>query len=66
LARDVKVVQRHALDAIHTASSVAIVRPAVPAGDDQITWATAMRTAPDLACVVAVGYSVRAQIAPKQ
>jgi hypothetical protein len=35
-------------------------------GDDQITWATAMRTATDLACVVADGYSVGARIAPKQ
>src|SRR5690348_14288903 len=38
----------------------------VPAGDDQITWPTAMRTAPDLACAVPVGYSVSRRIAPKQ
>jgi hypothetical protein len=37
-----------------------------PAGDDQITWATAMRAAPDVACVIAVGYSVNRRIAPKQ
>jgi hypothetical protein len=35
-------------------------------GDDQITWATAMRIATDLACVVADGYSVNRRIAPKQ
>jgi hypothetical protein len=38
----------------------------VLAGDDQITWATAMSTATDLACVVADGYNVAAGIAPKQ
>jgi len=38
----------------------------VLAGDDQITWATAMSTATDLACTVADGYSVGAGIAPKQ
>jgi hypothetical protein len=27
-------------------------------GDEQISWPTAERTAPDLACVAAVGYSV--------
>src|SRR6266480_3864679 len=37
-----------------------------PAGDGQITWPTATRTVPDLACVIADGYSVRARIAPKQ
>src|SRR5215467_9346516 len=37
-----------------------------PAGDDQITWPTAMRTAPDLAWVIVDGYSVNRRIAPKQ
>ena len=40
--------------------------PKHPEFDDQITWATAMRTAPDLACAIAVGYSVSVWIAPKQ
>jgi hypothetical protein len=30
----------------------------VGCGDEQISWPTAERTAPDLACVVPVGYSV--------
>jgi hypothetical protein len=60
-----KLVANNALDAIHTASSAAIVRP-VPGCDDQITWPTAMRTAPDVACVIPVGYSVNRRIAPKQ
>ena len=34
--------------------------------DDQISWATAGRTAPDLACVIPVGYSVNAWIDGKE
>lgn len=30
------------------------------------TWATAMQTVPDLACVIPVSYSVSRRIAPKQ
>jgi hypothetical protein len=55
-----------ACDTIHAASSVAVVRPESLVGDDQITWATAMRTATNVACVIADGYSVNRQIAPKQ
>jgi len=40
---------------------------AQPGGrDEQISWATAERTAPDLACVAAVGYSVIAWIDGKE
>ena len=66
MARDDKLVESHVLDAIHAAYPVAVVRLVSPAGDDQITWATAMRAAPDLACVAAGGYSVNRRIAPKQ
>jgi hypothetical protein len=38
IGRDDKLVESHALDVIHTATSAAIVRR-VPGGDDQITWA---------------------------
>jgi hypothetical protein len=34
--------------------------------DEQISWATAERTAPDLACVIPVGYSVIAWIDGKE
>ena len=34
--------------------------------DDQISWATAGRTAPDLACVIPVGYSVNPWIDGKE
>ena len=34
--------------------------------DEQISWPTAERTAPDLACVAAVGYSVSAWIDGKE
>ena len=40
---------------------------AQPGGlDEQISWATAERTAPDLACVIPVGYSVNAWIDGKE
>jgi hypothetical protein len=40
---------------------------AQPGGlDDQISWATAERTAPDLAWIAAVGYSVIAWIDGKE
>jgi hypothetical protein len=55
-----------ACDAIHAVSSVVIVEADAPNGDDQITWATAMPTAADVACVIADGYSVNRRIAPKQ
>jgi hypothetical protein len=34
--------------------------------DEQISWATAERTTPDLACVIPVGYSVIARIDGKE
>jgi hypothetical protein len=34
--------------------------------DEQISWATAEHTAPDLACILAVGYSVIAWIDGKE
>ena len=34
--------------------------------DEQISWPTAERTAPDLACILAVGYSVNVQIDGKE
>src|SRR5262249_52928419 len=34
--------------------------------DEQISWATAERTTPDLACVAAVGYSVRPWVDGKE
>jgi hypothetical protein len=37
-----------------------------PGFDDQISWATATRTAPDLACVIADGYSVSPWIDGKE
>jgi hypothetical protein len=40
---------------------------AQPGGrDEQISWPTAERTAPDLACVIPVGYSVIAWIDGKE
>jgi hypothetical protein len=40
---------------------------AQPGGlDEQISWATAERTAPDLACVIPVGYSVNPWIDGKE
>ena len=38
----------------------------VGCGDEQISWPTAERTAPDLACNLAVGYSVNAWIEGKE
>jgi hypothetical protein len=38
----------------------------VGCGDEQISWPTAERTAPGLACVSAVGYSVNAWIDGKE
>jgi hypothetical protein len=35
-------------------------------GDEQISWPTAERNAPDLACVVPVGYSVSVWIDGKE
>jgi len=40
--------------------------PPLGGRDDQISWATAERTAPDLACVIPVGYSVIAWIDGKE
>jgi hypothetical protein len=34
--------------------------------DEQISWPTAERTAPDLACIIAAGYSVSAWIDGKE
>jgi hypothetical protein len=34
--------------------------------DDQISWPTAVRTVPDLACVIAEGYSVNPRIDSKK
>jgi hypothetical protein len=39
---------------------------AVGCGDEQISWPTAERTAPGLACVIPVGYSVNAGIDGKE
>ena len=39
---------------------------AVGCGDDQISWPTAEQTAPDLAWIAAVGYSVHAWIDGKE
>jgi hypothetical protein len=47
-------------------SATVAIRRQLRRFDDQITWATAMRTAPGLACVIPVGYSVNRRIAPKQ
>jgi hypothetical protein len=67
IANDDKAVGSHSLRYSPCRVLVALVRPvgALP-GDDQITWATAMRTATGLPCVVADGYSVNRRIAPKQ
>ena len=62
---DDKLVESHALDAILPCPRWPSCGQ-YPAGDDQITWPTAMPAATDLACVVADGYSVNRRIAPKQ
>jgi len=40
--------------------------PVGPGLDDQISWPTATRTVPDLACVIADGYTVNAWIDGKE
>ena len=56
---------QHSLPVTHSHQQRALVMT-VGCGDDQISWPTAERTAPGLACVSAVGYSVSAWIDGKE